>query len=622
MKLTREHLYKIVPAGIFLLVLLGWLFIIPSLQPAGINDLDSCLESKGMGNGSFEERATQAAKFGIFDYEDTEEKAKALTELLCAEDGDLGFSVVTDFQKQLSAPMTSSQTFIPLSNLALTGESDTDCGAGGNCLDVSALGGEIFVTIDPGKSKIELARCTGSSTSTNRLTGCTRGLAFSGASTASVVARRNKHSAGASVVVSNVHYVYERFLDRTGKGGTTQTLTGDFTTTGTFTNAVTDGNFYLGDDTTGADKSFLARNGEANYPFLRYDESENKWVFSDDGVNTINLATSTASGLSASTTAGIGITNSEIYVNASSTDSSSGGFLDFSAGKLFWDVTAFLAKAWTWGGTQTFDAFAGTSTVDTLQITGSAGTANDAVNYSSAQTLIGQSAQSGTAGATVVAGDALYIASSGKLLLADPAFPGSSQNFVGIALTGGNDTDAIQFIPSGGVYTTSGLTAGSVYYLSGTAGNITATRPSAPDLPVEIGRALTTTTLLVKEPTVNLRASGSFSGTSPQNVNIGVIPERIDVFCGNEGSDDVSNGWWVWDRFNGTSSTVSWGVDDDSVPYTQFNDGFVCQWEEGSNTFSLYASTTPGELEIDLVPAGAWTGTGRDARWTAVYMYP
>ena len=89
---------------------------------------------------------------------------------------DLGFSVVSDFQKQLSAPMTADQTYIPLTNLMLTGETDTTCAAGSRCLDVATMGDEIFVTIDAGTSKVELIRCTASSSSTNRFTGCTRGL--------------------------------------------------------------------------------------------------------------------------------------------------------------------------------------------------------------------------------------------------------------------------------------------------------------------------------------------------------------------------------------------------------------------------------------------------------------
>ena len=41
--------------------------------------------------------------------------------------------------------------------------------------------------------------------------------------------------------------------------------------------------FKIGDGTTAADKDIQAVNGDANPPTLRYNETSNKWEFSNDG---------------------------------------------------------------------------------------------------------------------------------------------------------------------------------------------------------------------------------------------------------------------------------------------------------------------------------------------------
>lgn len=77
--------------------------------------------------------------------------------------------------------------------------------------------------------------------------------------------------------------------------------------------------FMFGGGTTADNKTLIADNGVTNKPFLRYNETSGRWQFSDDGLNTTNFATSSAAGLSASSTKGIFITDSFIGVNASST---------------------------------------------------------------------------------------------------------------------------------------------------------------------------------------------------------------------------------------------------------------------------------------------------------------
>lgn len=114
----------------------------------------------------------------------------------------LGFTVVTNYAPSLSSSITSSQTEIPVS---------TTKDKKGVQLATSTLGMKIYLNIEPGGKKEELVVCTG--ISGDSWTGCTRGLAFSGNSETSVTSYQYPHSQGVSVVMSNIHYVYQNFVD-------------------------------------------------------------------------------------------------------------------------------------------------------------------------------------------------------------------------------------------------------------------------------------------------------------------------------------------------------------------------------------------------------------------------
>lgn len=115
----------------------------------------------------------------------------------------LGFSVVSDYQTTLSSSMTSSQATISVSSVT-TKDS--------HVLTMGDIGSKVFLVIEPGANKEEIVMCTGISGTS--WTGCTRGLAFYGTSTASVAANRKTHNSGSTVVMSNVHYVYDENVDK------------------------------------------------------------------------------------------------------------------------------------------------------------------------------------------------------------------------------------------------------------------------------------------------------------------------------------------------------------------------------------------------------------------------
>lgn len=141
---------------------------------------------------------------------------------------------------------------------------------------------------------------------------------------------------------------------------------------------------------------------------------------------------------------------------------------------------------------------------------------------------------SGTAGETLAAGEWVYKKQSdGKLYKADNTTIEKATIF-GVVITGGA-TDATVYAQRSGTWITTGLTAGSTYYLSGTPGALTATSPSRAStsvVPVYIGVASTTTALELcirrlprRIAFIATRAAGSGNGT--QTITIGLVCDYI-----------------------------------------------------------------------------------------------
>lgn len=99
-----------------------------------------------------------------------------------------------------------------------------------------------------------------------------------------------------------------------------------------------------------------------------------------------------------------------------------------------------------------------------------------------------------TAGESLSPGDFLRISGS-TVVKTDTGSDAGITNFIGVALESKTTSQAVK-IAINGVYATSGLTAGSIYYLS-TSGTITATKPSSRARTV--GVAISTTALLFLE---------------------------------------------------------------------------------------------------------------------------
>lgn len=200
----------------------GLVGLVPKpINAATASTLYQCYQQRGMAWGTVAKRAVTAAESGIFYYRGTASQNIQLKNVLCNDK--LGYSVATGYQRALRVGASASQDYFQVTSLALRD---------GTILDINTLGGKVFLNIEPGSTKEEIVMCTGINTSTIRFTDCTRGLAFSGTSTASVSTNAKTHNASSIVVMSNVHYVYEQFVDVNNKE---QTLAGNKTVTGTWT---------------------------------------------------------------------------------------------------------------------------------------------------------------------------------------------------------------------------------------------------------------------------------------------------------------------------------------------------------------------------------------------------
>lgn len=160
----------------------------------------------------------------------------------------------------------------------------------------------------------------------------------------------------------------------------------------------------------------------------------------------------------------------------------------------------------------------------------------------------------GTAGETLAAGDWVYEDSAdGKLNKAtqDVSSDSESWNVIGVIVTGGAADAAVTYQPLVGMYTTTGLTAGSTYYL-GTGGALTTTSPamnSATIVPVIVGVARSTTELIFKPQRLQRRvfATGTNATASGTTDHTAGFPISHVIYSGgsnNGASPNASFGYY------------------------------------------------------------------------------
>ena len=297
-------------------------------------------------------------------------------------------------------------------------------------------------------------------------------------------------------------------------------------------------NLRVGDETD-SNITIYAQNADGAKPYVQYNASTNKWLISNDGVSTFDI-TAGGSGL----TRGLGV---NISASAITLDVRTSGGLrnNQGTGSQQCDVdptiVARLDTANTWTAAQTHSA--AVTHNSTVTVAAGLGTI-----YVPTPTDPGMAVNksyvdgSGTSGEAITAGQAIYVkASDGKLYKTDADLGDESTfSFIGFAVTtvAGADLTVYYVTPGRIVTGLSGLTAGSYYFLSNTAGAI-GTTPGARY--AKVAQALSTTSIRVIEPkfiasgNITLNGNGTFSGTT------GFYPKSIR-FWAAANSTTVSGG--------------------------------------------------------------------------------
>lgn len=187
-----------------------------------------------------------------------------------------------------------------------------------------------YFTVEPGiTGQEELIACAGKSTGV--WSSCLRGLSYQGGSMTASTTLAHAHNAGSRIIMSDIGQFFGEYLSKTGDEIKYGVLTFDTFPRTSSTTAVP-GNAY---------------------------ELANKYYVDSVGAGGITANNvSTTLGLQAISS---GVPNCPsaaacIGINASTTASLNGGFLNFTAvtGKLYWDIVSFLAGSWTWAGTNIF----------------------------------------------------------------------------------------------------------------------------------------------------------------------------------------------------------------------------------------------------------------------------
>jgi hypothetical protein len=351
-------------------------------------------------------------------------------------------------------------------------------------LSMTNFGDKGFMTLDPSggslEEQISFSGLTANANGTTTLSGVKSVLCLSPYTETSGLAKQ--HSGGATAVVAITSGLLAQFANK----GNAETITGVYTFTSTAKAKYNIHPTFSADEEI-VDKKYVDDAASAGSPNAA------------EGVKGL-VQLATGAELAAGTTTGT--TGARLVPATSSCKSTSVGAGDankvpvLGADGLL-DQT-FLDKARTWSATQSF-------TAASCQVTTDASGGNDAIRKSYMDTQIvsgiSQSLGAGTSGEALAIGDAVYIkASDGRIYKTDTDANESTFSFVGICQTTvGSAGLAVNYSRPSGIATgLSGLTIGSNYYLTGSPGVIGLTSGARY---ARIGLALSTTTLLVRQPT-------------------------------------------------------------------------------------------------------------------------
>ena len=363
---------------------------------------------------------------------------------------------------------------------------------------VSLPSGQYFFTIDgdnPDSSVKEHIVCTLSGTSLSSIKSVSR----QGAQTTGAA---RKHRVGATVKITDFAHI--RYINDLVSGATTFNASVPLGYDGTAT---------ISTSNQLATKAYVDGVAVAGAP---------------DASTTVKGNVEIATGAELAAGTGTGGTGAVIVPAGSSFTNTSSGAGDANkvpvlgaAGAL---AHGFIDSAGTWSTVQSF-------TANNAQITTDADSANDAVRYSKAQTMVSQSEATGTSGEAFAIGAPLYLkASDGKLYKAQGTSDEATFSFVGCALTaaGGADVSVLYARPGGIVTGLSSFTAGAYYFITDTAG-VLATTPGTRF--ARVAQALSTTSFRVIQPKFVVSGSQDVTSATTYVQTTGFYPASVTVLA-------------------------------------------------------------------------------------------
>lgn len=416
-----------------------------------------------------------------------------------------------------------------------------------------------YFTVEPGVTgQEELVACSGKSTGV--WSSCIRGLAYQGGAISASTTLAHTHNAGSRIIMSDIGQFFGEFVSITGAETIYAVKQFDSFPRTTSTTALP--------------------STAAEFATKLYVDNVGAGGFTASNVSTTLalqvISTGVPSCPSAAACIGLNIstTSSGLYFDnafggrlAIFTYATSGLYVD-SSGHLAIDTTDAL----TWTATTTF----------------------------ATSTVMDAFAATGTASGVISAGQTLYVTATGTLALTSAVGTTTTDPYVGIALTGATNGQTVTYVKPGGIYRNfSALTPGGDYYLGNTAGTVVSST-SKGTVPVNIGRAINTTSLQLFAPSFYAVASGSYTqvfggtGTSTVTTTLGWVPTRIDFVCESAGTNSLSRGEWFWNS-DGSSSTRAEGSGT-GANYRIFSTNKVCFMQDAAGIYRMWATTsTPSD---------------------------
>lgn len=425
-----------------------------------------------------------------------------------------------------SFTLYSSGATVGDTSLVITSMKDID----GVQLTMANFGDKGFLTIDPGAgTSEEQASFTGlvaNANGTTTLTGVKNVLCLSPYTETSGIAKA--HSGGSTAVVAVTSGLLNQFANK----GNTETVTGTYT----FTTA---NRPLLSVDTDTGTNEALVTFGQL---------SRTSFSGTVDASTTVKGIVEIATGAELAAGTGTGGTGAVIVAAGSSFTNTSAGAGDVNkvavldaagqfavgfikdasmtvTGKVELATAAETAAGTATGGTgsalvpanSTFvQSSSGSADANKVPVLGPAGSLADGFGYFTA-----------IAGETVTAGQGAYAkASDSRAWKTAGTANESTFNFIGVFADSGTAGGTVRIVPPGGSFTTTGLTAGSYYFITDTAGTL-GTTPGTRF--ARVGLALSTTQLLVTVP--KYKASGTQSVTSATTFaqTTGFYPAKVSV---------------------------------------------------------------------------------------------